>query len=212
MTTKPIRFPEVLLVLRHGQTAWNLERRLQGRIDIPLNETGRLQAATNGRTLAALLKREEITPESVQIFSSPLSRTMQTAEIASHEAGLTAPINPEPRLIEQDFGLLQAMTHEEVQKKYPYCWYMRQHKPLSYLPPLGESGAAFQERISSVIDASTGVTLLVGHFGLLRTLIALSKSNAIKTDLDFETLTGDQNAVYMVRNGVLTLHRASETK
>ncbi len=212
MIKMKVHFPEVLLVLRHGQTQWNLEKKLQGRTDIPLNETGRAQATQNGKTLRALLAKEAIDPKEVKIFASPLVRAMETAQIACKEAGLSGAICPEPLLIEQCYGLLEGMTHSEIQKKYPHCWYMRQHDPLSYLPPEGEPGEVFQARISSVIDKVTGVTLLVGHFGLLRTLIALCKTNDIKTDIDFETLTGAQDTVYMVRGGALTLHTASNLK
>ncbi len=212
MLEMKVHFPEVLLVLRHGQTPWNLEKKLQGRKDIPLNETGRAQALENGKTLRCLLAKEAIDPKEVKIFASPLIRAMETAQIACKEAGLPGVIQSEPLLIEQCYGLLEGMTHAEIQKQYPHCWYMRQHDPLSYLPPEGESGDEFQARISSVIDKATGVTLLVGHFGLLRTLIALCKSNAIKTDIDFETLTGAQDTVYMVRSGALTLYTASHLK
>ena len=207
-----VHFPEVLLVLRHGQTQWNLEKRLQGSKDIPLNETGRAQACENGKTLRTLLAKEAIDSKEVKIFASPLCRAMETAQIACKEAGLIGEIRPEARLAEQCYGLLEGMTHGEIQEKYPYCWYMRQHNPLSYVPPQGESGEAFQERISSVINSLSGITLLVGHFGLLRTLIALCKTNNIKTDIDFETLTGAQDTVYMVKNGALTLYTASNLK
>ncbi len=212
MTKALVHFPEVLLILRHGQTEWNREKKLQGRKDIPLNETGRAQALENGKTLRRLLVKEAIDPKEVKIFASPLVRAMETAQIACKEAGLPGVIHSEPLLIEQCYGLLEGMTHEEIQKQYPHCWYMRQHDPLSYLPPEGESGDEFQARISSVIDRTTGVTLLVGHFGLLRTLIALCKTNGIKTDIDFETLTGAQDTVYMVREGALTLYSASDLK
>lgn len=212
MIPSHVRFPETLFVLRHGQTQWNLQKRLQGRIDIPLNETGCEQARINGLILKKLLKSESIDPKCVCIRSSPLSRAMQTAQIACRVAQLPAPIIPEPKLAEQCYGELEGMTHDQIRRKYPYCWYMRLHDPLSYTPPHGESGEMFQSRISTVIDSCREITLLVGHFGLLRTLIALCQTNGVETDINFETLTGAQDVVYMVRNGKLTLHGVSQDK
>ena len=206
MSSSVIHFPKVLFVLRHGQTDWNRQKRLQGRKDIPLNETGRKQAYENGRILRSLLARENIVPSDVCIKASPLIRAMQTAQIVCREAGLPGKILPVDGLKEQSFGLLEGMTHDQIREKYPHCWYMRLHDPLAYTPPEGEPGSLFQTRISAVIDACSQTTLLVGHYGLLRTLIALCQTQGIKTDLNFETLTGNQNVVYMVRNGVLTLN------
>ena len=210
MASTAIHFPAVLFVIRHGQTDWNLQKRLQGRKDIPLNETGRKQANVNGAILQHLLAREAISPESVAIKASPLVRAMQTAQIVCHEAHLSGKILPVDGLKEQSYGLLEGMTHDEIREKYPHCWYMRLHDPLSYTPPEGEPGSLFQARIGAVINACTQTTLLVGHFGLLRTLIALCQTQGIHTDLNFETLTGNQNVVYVVRDGVLTLHGKDE--
>ena len=210
MACSVIHFPDVLFVIRHGQTDWNLQKKLQGRKDIPLNETGRKQALANGTILRNLLAREAIPLDSVAIKVSPLTRAMQTAQIVCREAHLPGKSLPVDGLKEQSYGLLEGMTHDEIREKYPHCWYMRLHDPLSYTPPEGEAGSLFQERISAVIDACTQTTLLVGHFGLLRTLMALCQTQGIRTNLNFEILTGNQNVVYMVRDGVLTLHGKDE--
>lgn len=96
-----------IYLIRHGETNWNLEGKLQGREDIPLNETGREQAKLCGQALQRLNIRT--------IFTSPLSRAKVTAEIiAEHIGGKDVIV--EPGLIERDFGALAGVTYDK--KKY----------------------------------------------------------------------------------------------
>ncbi len=94
----------MFFVLRHGQTDWNLEARLQGSTDIPLNDTGREQARHAGR----ILKDHGLT----KIVASPLSRALETARIVGQAVGLEPGIDA--RLIERNFGLFEGMTIDEV--------------------------------------------------------------------------------------------------
>jgi probable phosphoglycerate mutase len=91
-------------VLRHGQTDWNVQMRLQGSTDIPLNETGRAQAHVAAKILAG----EGIT----RIIASPLSRALETARIVGAASGIEPVIDQ--RLIERNFGLFEGMTIDEV--------------------------------------------------------------------------------------------------
>lgn len=91
-------------VLRHGQTDWNVQMRLQGSTDIPLNETGRAQA----HVAAKILADEGIT----KIIASPLSRALETAQIVGAASGIEPVIDG--RLIERNFGLFEGMTIDEV--------------------------------------------------------------------------------------------------
>lgn len=91
-------------VLRHGQTDWNVQMRLQGSTDIPLNETGRVQAHVAAKILAG----EGIT----KIIASPLSRALETAQIVGAASGLEPVVDG--RLIERNFGLFEGMTIDEV--------------------------------------------------------------------------------------------------
>ena len=91
-------------VLRHGQTDWNVQMRLQGSTDIPLNETGRVQAHVAAKILAG----EGIT----KIIASPLSRALETARIVGALAGIEPVVDG--RLIERNFGLFEGMTIDEV--------------------------------------------------------------------------------------------------
>ena len=94
----------MFFVLRHGQTDWNLQMRLQGSTDIPLNATGREQA----RRAAGILAAQGLT----HILTSPLSRAYETAQIAGVACGLEPEVDA--RLIERNFGLFEGMTIDEV--------------------------------------------------------------------------------------------------
>ena len=98
----------ILGLLRHGQTDWNIDLRLQGSTDIPLNETGREQA----RVAAAHLNREDWDI----IIASPLSRAKDTADIVAQELGMNVVIVPE--LIERSFGVAEGLDHASWRKLY----------------------------------------------------------------------------------------------
>lgn len=99
----------LLTLIRHGQTDWNLARRIQGSTDIPLNETGRADA----RTAAGRL--EGVTHHS--IYASPLKRARETAEIISESLGLGSPVLV-PDIREREFGEGEGMLVSEYIEKY----------------------------------------------------------------------------------------------
>jgi uncharacterized phosphatase len=100
----------LLYLVRHGETDWNLARRIQGSTDIPLNDTGRAQAAASGRLLA---RRQWDA-----VYASPLSRALETAAIIARETGLPAPL-PEPALVERNYGEAEGMTGAEIDERFP---------------------------------------------------------------------------------------------
>lgn len=99
-----------LYLVRHGETDWNQQRRIQGLTDIPLNETGRAQARATGRLLAR--RRWD------GVFASPLGRAFETATIISEELGL-----PDPEaidaLVERNYGDAEGMTFLDIERRYP---------------------------------------------------------------------------------------------
>jgi glucosyl-3-phosphoglycerate phosphatase len=97
------------VLLRHGRTAWNAQRRFQGHADPPLDEVGRTQAYEVATLMAALH------PD--LLVSSDSARAMQTAQIVSEVADL--PVRAEPRLRERGLGHWEGLTREEVAVKYP---------------------------------------------------------------------------------------------
>jgi probable phosphoglycerate mutase len=109
-----------IVLVRHGRTAWNVERRVQGSSDIPLDDTGRAQAATAGALLAEAVARGAGWDA---IHASPLSRAFETASIiAEHLALGGAPTSgplPEPALAERRYGLAEGLTHAEIEARFP---------------------------------------------------------------------------------------------
>lgn len=132
-----------LLLMRHGETDWNLEGRMQGRIDTPLNARGREQA----KKLAERLAAEECIDV---LYTSPLARARLTAEIIGKRFGLE-PL-PDVRLVERSAGKLEGMTMPEIEQRYPdvYCAW-REDKDRLLLPD-AEDKAEFQLRVLSFLE------------------------------------------------------------
>ena len=105
--------PESLIFVRHGETDWNFEGRMQGQKDIPLNATGEAQASGNGARLKAYLDREGIDPTGLDFVSSPLGRTRSTMELLRAAMGLDKEAyRLEDQLKEITFGAWEGFTPE----------------------------------------------------------------------------------------------------
>lgn len=98
-----------LILLRHGRTAWNAQRRFQGQLDPPLDEVGRMQAYEVAALIASI--RPEL------LVSSDAARARQTAELVGAAIGL--PVQAEPRLRERSLGHWEGLTRDEVAEQYP---------------------------------------------------------------------------------------------
>lgn len=101
----------LLYLVRHGETDWNAQRRIQGSTDIPLNATGRAQAAST----AVLLERRRFDA----VVASPLSRAYETGSIIAEHLGLAAPTTY-PGLAERSYGEAEGLTNDEVLERYPH--------------------------------------------------------------------------------------------
>ncbi len=100
----------VFALVRHGETDWNRERRIQGSTDIPLNETGREQARATGELLSSR--------RWTGLVASPLSRAAETARLIGAAVGLGEP-ELEPRLAERDYGEAEGLTGPEIDALFP---------------------------------------------------------------------------------------------
>lgn len=157
---------ERLVILRHGETDWNIELRMQGHRDIPLNATGLAQATACAPSVVAL------GPEA--IVSSDLTRARQTAEIVARAASLS--VATDPRLRETALGHWEGRTRDEVRSQWPGQWEEWRHRGARMAPPGGESRLQVAERSMRVVDeldrGPHRVALLVTHGGLIVGLVA----------------------------------------
>lgn len=162
MSVDPERRARVFLV-RHGETEWNAIDRLLSFTDVPLNERGRGQAARLGAELAA----DGVAFD--RVLCSPLRRATGTATIVLDALPGSPAVEPDPRLVEVDFGPLEGWTHEEiVDDEAALAWRLGGEYPGV------ETFAAVAARARSVWEdlPLTGTTLVVGHGRFLRSLIA----------------------------------------
>lgn len=163
------RAPRILFV-RHGETDWNAEGRLQGQQDIPLNALGRIQADDVGRRLTKLLDD----PAAAYWVVSPLGRTRETAEIARRAMGLDPmAYETDERLKEITFGAWEGFTWAELRQKDPLIGITREKQKWDYVPPDGESYAMLTARLKPWVDGLVEDRVVVSHGGVARALMAL---------------------------------------
>lgn len=167
--------PTLTLVhIRHGETDWNAEGRLQGQQDIPLNATGRAQAARNGRALARFLADRGVDPDDLDWVASPLGRSRETMEIIRDTAGLDpADYRLDDRLREVTFGLWEGSTMPELKLSDPAGFAARRADKWGFVPPGGESYAMLSARIAKVVERIDHDTVMVAHGGVQRVLAGL---------------------------------------
>ncbi len=156
-----------LLAIRHGETAWNVDTRIQGHLDIPLNETGLQQA----RWLAqALAERDAVQA----IYASDLARAHVTAQTIAQAMGLTVSVHPGLR--ERAFGDFQGRTFAEIEAELPQeALHWRQRSPEWTPPGAGESLLALRERVLATVEALAArhvgeQIVLVAHGGVMDVL------------------------------------------
>jgi probable phosphoglycerate mutase len=157
--------------IRHGETDWNLEGRLQGQKDIPLNDVGRVQAEEAGRKLQVLVPHYE----DLAYVASPMTRTRETMEILRGTLGLHAEVyRLDERLVELTFGVWEGMTWKEVRKAEPALAALREQDKWHYAPPGGgESYAMLVQRIRPFLDDLTRDTVVVAHGGVARAFLSI---------------------------------------
>ena len=153
-----------LYMLRHGETAWNTERRMQGTKNSDLTERGRAQALAMGRALKAELARE---PGSTVFLRSPLGRVRETSEIVGRELGLDpSQWRDDPRLAELGYGEWEGFSWQEIEVTHPTALADWRADPHGYCPPGGETHVELRRRSAAVladIVASGTRTVVVGH-------------------------------------------------
>ncbi|MFT3718979.1 histidine phosphatase family protein [Pseudorhodoferax sp.] len=154
-----------IVAIRHGETAWNVDTRIQGHLDIPLNDTGRWQA----RRLGAALAGEPL----AAVYASDLARAFQTAHAVADAAGLA--VAPEPGLRERAFGRFEGRTFAEIEADWPDQALLWRRRDPAFAPPGGESLLAFRARVVDTLNRLAArhpgeQIALVGHGGVMDVL------------------------------------------
>ena len=150
-----------LYIIRHGQTDWNIAKKIQGRQDIPLNERGHFQAQCLGKAM----ENRPITA----VFSSPQIRAMETAIAVASPAGV--PVIPVRDLMEINYGVWEGKTEEELLRDDRALYEAWWSHPAETAPPEGESINQGNERCrqawKEIKPQLTGDAAIVAHGGLL---------------------------------------------
>ncbi len=159
-----------ILLVRHGETEWNLVGRWQGTTDIPLSDNGRAQA----RELGERLRGHGI----ARVFASNLSRARETAEIVTATLDLNVPVVVDARLRERGYGCFEGLTRDECAARFPDAWEKYQIDR-RVVPPDGESQTAIITRVMAVMREIASVAdlpddasvLVVSHGGSIRSFV-----------------------------------------
>ncbi|MCJ8508265.1 phosphoglycerate mutase family protein [Rhizobium lemnae] len=163
----------LIYMIRHGQTDWNAEGRLQGQKDIGLNDYGRAQARLNGRTLRDLLGPEA---PHFDYVSSPLDRARETMQLARTEMGLDPmAYRTDERLVELSFGDWEGHTLDDIRAVAPDRLKARSRQKWSFIPPGidAESYEILSWRVGAWLQTVTRPTVCVAHGGVVRSILKL---------------------------------------
>ncbi|MEA3333831.1 MAG: 2,3-bisphosphoglycerate-dependent phosphoglycerate mutase [Pseudomonadota bacterium] len=161
-----------LVLMRHGESLWNLEDRFTGSVDVPLTEKGRTGAAN--AALKCSGQRFDVA------YCSPLSRAKETAELFLEALDSAPPLIPEPLLIEKNYGILQGLNKDRVKATYGDEAYNLWHRSYEIGPPGGESLYELCLRVQPFVKQVVGEdlrlgknVLLVAHGNVIRSLVML---------------------------------------
>jgi broad specificity phosphatase PhoE len=132
-----------ILLVRHGQTAWNREERFRGQVDLPLDDWGLRQAELVGERIASQW-------QPVAIYASSMQRTLQTAAGIARACGLSTTIHD--GLLDIDYGAFAGLTPEEAARQYPDVARAWRRAPHMVLFPDGESLAEVRDRAEAALE------------------------------------------------------------
>jgi probable phosphoglycerate mutase len=181
-----------IILIRHGETAWNAVRRLQGHIDIPLSEVGQRQALALGRALAS----EKIDA----IISSDLGRALQTAEaVAAHHQ---MELRTDAALRERAYGVFEGLLYTEIAERFPIEFAEWQARDVDSIMPHGERFAEsfhqFYDRCMGAINRLAGqwdgkTITVVAHGGVLECAYRAANGISLDSPRDFQVKNASVN-------------------
>lgn len=186
-----------IVAIRHGETAWNVDTRIQGHLDIPLNDTGLWQASQVARALAD----EPI----AAIYTSDLRRAHATAQAVAHTTG--APLTANPGLRERSFGHFQGRTFAEIEAELPEDALRWRKRDPHYAPEGGESLVTLQGRIERTVAALAQrhvgeQVVMVAHGGVLDVLYRLATRQDIQAPRTWQLSNAAINRLLWTPDGL----------
>lgn len=196
-----------LIAIRHGETAWNVDTRIQGHLDIPLNARGLWQA----QRVAQALADEPV----AAVYTSDLQRAAATAQAVARATG--APLIHQPGLRERHFGQFQGRTFAEIERELPDDAHRWRTRDPHYAPPDGgESLIALRERIERTTQALAAqhpgeLVVLVAHGGVLDALYRLATGQDIQSPRTWQLANAAINRLLWTPGG-LTLVGWADTQ
>lgn len=192
----------VLYYVRHGETEFNAQARLQGRHDTVLNSRGRMQAVACGELLRALFDRDRRRAEDLAYVASPLKRARETMEAVRATLGLDPSAYPvDSRLVEISYGEWEGLTLPEIDARSPGALAERERDKWDFAPPGGESYRQLASRIREWYGTITRDTVVVAHGGGVRALMAIF--NVLPHD-EASHAEIAQGVVYLFSEGVMS--------
>lgn len=196
-----------IIAVRHGETAWNVDARIQGQLDIQLNDTGRWQARRVGQALTA----EQLSA----IYSSDLGRAHETARAIAEAAGIQ--VVPHAGLRERRFGMFEGRTFDEIQQNWPdHARDWRRRMPDWQPPEGGESLLQLRERVARTVhdlaSRHRGEQIaIVAHGGVLDTLYRIATGQEVNSPRTWQLPNGAINRLLWTPEG-FTLVGWSDTQ
>ena len=187
-----------LILVRHGESEWNRAGRIQGQVNSPLTDLGISQARAISDYLSGIFLNQEL-----EIYSSPLKRAIQTAEIIAKGIDhLSSEVIIEERLNDFNLGEISGTYGwDKVAEIFPEQAQLRLQDPMRFHPSGGESGAEFEARLRSLMEELEGedtTKLLVSHGIVNKFIRGIYKNISGKEMIN---LGESQNTIYCLEHG-----------
>ncbi len=172
-----------LILIRHGQTDMNKDQLYYGRLDVPINETGKEQAENTRKNLVEL----EIDYD--KIYSSPMKRAYETAEIVNYK---NLEIEKDNELREMDFGIFEGLSYKEIVKKYPEEMEKLKKDWKTYSYVTGENPFMLQKRALKFLEKidKNKNNMVVTHWGIICTLLSFLFSSELEGYWKYQVKNG----------------------
>lgn len=172
-----------LILIRHGQTDMNKDQLYYGRLDVPINETGKEQAENTRKNLV------EFEIDYDKIYSSPMKRAYETAEIVNYK---NLEIEKDNELREMDFGIFEGLSYKEIIKKYPEEMEKLKKDWKTYSYVTGENPFMLQKRALKFLEKidKNKNNMVVTHWGIICTLLSFLFSSELEGYWKYQVKNG----------------------